>query len=82
MGVGSTGGRKVTAKTEESSVDVRLPTCSTDRLPVLVFVALVEVVQVADICGFDAHQAGQTLHVFIAAESRQTFATLHRYSEQ
>lgn len=44
------------------------PTCSCDGLLILVFIALIEVVQVADVCGFDAHQAGQTLHVFITEE--------------
>jgi len=48
-------------------VSVR-PTCSSDRPPVLLFVTLVEVVHVADVSGFDAHQAGQTLHVFITEE--------------
>lgn len=43
-----------------------LPTCCNDRLPVLLFIALIKVVQIADICRFDAHQTGQTLHVFIA----------------
>lgn len=51
---------------------VSLHTCGGRRLPVLFFIALVEVFQVADICGFDAHQAGETLHVFITEEQRQT----------
>lgn len=46
------------------------PTHSGDRLFVLLFITLVEVVEVADVSGFDAHQAGQTLHVFIT-EGRQ-----------
>lgn len=49
-------------------VCVRLSTCCSDGLPVLLFIALIEVVHVADVCGFDAHQAGQTLHVFITEE--------------
>lgn len=42
-----------------------LVTCRSDGLLVLVFVTLVKVVQIADICWFDAHQTGQALHVFI-----------------
>lgn len=53
--------------------DACVSTCSSDRLLVFLFVALVEVVQVADISGFDAHQAGQTLHVFITEDTRETF---------
>ena len=46
-------------------------TCGSDGLLLLLFVTLIEVIQVADVSGFDAHQTGQTLHVFIAEE--QTF---------
>lgn len=55
---------------EEATVCVSLPTCSSDRLLVLLFIALIEVIQVADICGFETHQAGQTLHVFITEERK------------
>lgn len=45
---------------------VLLPTSgSGGGLPLLVLVALVEVIQVSDVGGLHAHQAGQTLHVLI-----------------
>lgn len=47
-------------------------TCGRDGLLVLLFVTLIEVIQIADISGFDAHQTGQTLHVFIAEEQTNT----------
>lgn len=62
-----------TASHRDQRGDACVSTCSSDRLLVLLFVALVEVVQVADISGFDAHQAGQTLHVFITGDTRETF---------
>lgn len=44
---------------------VLLPTSGGGGLPLLVLVALVEVIQVSDVGGLHAHQAGQTLHVLI-----------------
>lgn len=60
-----------TTPSEDQREGVCLPTCSSDGLLVLLFIALIEVIQVADICGFDAHQAGQTLHVFITEEQER-----------
>lgn len=48
-------------------------TSGCEGLPVLLLIALIEVVQVADVCSFDAHQAGQTLHVFITADREMTW---------
>lgn len=61
--------------------DACVPTCGSDRLLVLLFVALVEVVQVADVSGFDAHQAGQTLHVFITEEEEEE-RSCYRFNKQ
>lgn len=44
---------------------VLLPTSGGGGLPLLVLVALVEVIQVSNVGGLHAHQAGQTLHVLI-----------------
>lgn len=53
-------------------------TCSRQGLLVLFLVALIEVVQISDVCGFDAHQAGETLHVFITEDKRPS---QHRHQE-
>lgn len=65
----------VSEEKEERTPSEDVPTCSSDRLLVLLFITLIEVIQVANICGFDAHQAGQTLHVFITKEQKAIKAT-------
>lgn len=62
---------KGNVKRSKNCVGVILPTCGSHRLLIFLFIALIEVVQVADICGFDAHQAGKTLHVFITEEQEK-----------
>lgn len=63
--------RKRKCQEVKNCVGVILPTCGSHRLLIFLFIALIEVVQVADICGFDAHQAGKTLHVFITEEQEK-----------
>lgn len=70
----------VSEEKEERTPSEDVSTCSSDRLLVLLFIALIEVVQVANICGFDAHQAGQTLHVFITKEQKAIKATYNSYT--
>lgn len=58
--------RRAVSRRPDRRTCICLLTCRSDGLLVLFLVTLVKVVQIADICRFDAHQTGQALHVFIA----------------
>lgn len=67
-------------KSQETLLCVNLPTCNSNRLLVLIFIALVEVIEVAYIGGFYTHQTSQTLHVFIT-EDEQDNTNVNSLSE-